>query len=101
MRRAASRARSRCSRRCSPSASRPSSGAASPPRCPPARPETATGLGQLGLVRLIEPPHTQTNYLLSEMGFRVGRKHAGKLRLLACGLGLGGGALLTLLALAR
>jgi sulfite dehydrogenase (quinone) subunit SoeC len=67
---------------------------------PASTPETATGLGQLGLVRMIEPPHTQTNYLLTEMGFQLGRKHAARLRLLAYALGLGGGALLTLLALA-
>ena len=39
-------------------------------------PESATGLGHLGLVRMVEPPHTQTNYLLSEMGYVIGRKHA-------------------------
>ena len=66
---------------------------------PASTPETATGLGYLGLVRMIEPPHTQTNYLLTEMGFQLGRKHAARLRLLAYALGLGGGALLTLLAL--
>jgi DMSO reductase anchor subunit len=63
-------------------------------------PESATGLGAVGLVRMIEPPHTQTNYLLSEMGFVIGRRHARKLRRLAYALGLGGAALLTLLALA-
>jgi DMSO reductase anchor subunit len=67
---------------------------------PGSTPETATGLGSFGLVRMIEPPHTQTNYLLTEMGFEVGRKHSARLRLIAYALGLGGGALLTLLALA-
>jgi DMSO reductase anchor subunit len=62
-------------------------------------PESATGLGDLGLVRMVEPPHTQTNYLLSEMGFVVARRHAHKLRGLAVALGLGGGLVLTLLAL--
>jgi sulfite dehydrogenase (quinone) subunit SoeC len=62
--------------------------------------ESATGLGALGKVRMIEPPHTQTNYLLTEMGFTVARKHARKLRLLGYALGSGGAALLTLLALA-
>ncbi len=62
-------------------------------------PESATGLGHLGLVRMVEPPHTQTNYLLSEMGFVVARKHAEKLRRLALALGLGGGLGFTLLAL--
>ncbi len=66
---------------------------------PLSTPETATGLGALGRVRMVEPPHTQTNYLLSEMGFVVARRHARKLRRLACALGLGGGLVLTLLAL--
>lgn len=43
-------------------------------------PETATGLGELGQVRLLDPPHTGTNYLMSEMGYRIARKHAVKLR---------------------
>ncbi len=66
---------------------------------PQSTPESATGLGHLGLVRMVEPPHTQTNYLLAEMGFAVARKHARKLRRLVCALGLGGGLGLTLLAL--
>ncbi|MEM9523566.1 MAG: DmsC/YnfH family molybdoenzyme membrane anchor subunit [Pseudomonadota bacterium] len=45
--------------------------------------ETATGLGNIGRVRLLEPPHTGPNYLLDEMVFRVGRKHAVKLRRIA------------------
>jgi DMSO reductase anchor subunit len=51
-------------------------------------PETATGLGHLGKVRLLEPPHTGTNYLMSEMGYRIARKHAQKLRriCLLCGI---------------
>ena len=67
---------------------------------PASTPESATGLGAEGLVRMIEPPHTQTNYLLSEMGFVIGRRHARKLRRLAYAFGLNGAALLTLLALA-
>lgn len=43
-------------------------------------PESATGLGAFGKVRLLEAPHTTENYLLKEMGFRVARKHASKLR---------------------
>jgi DMSO reductase anchor subunit len=62
-------------------------------------PESATGLGALGKVRMLDPPHTQTNYLLSEMGFSVARRHAAKLRLYAWLLGFGGASLLTLLAL--
>ena len=45
--------------------------------------ETATGLGNIGKVRMFEPPHTGTNYLLKEMVYVIGRKHATKLRLLA------------------
>jgi len=41
---------------------------------------SATGLGHLGAVRLFEAPHTGENYLMREMGFRVARKHAMKLR---------------------
>ncbi|MBI2584814.1 MAG: dimethyl sulfoxide reductase anchor subunit [Rhodospirillales bacterium] len=49
----------------------------------PSTPETATGLGSLGRVRHFEGPHTEENYLTQEMGFRVARKHATKLRRLA------------------
>mgnify|MGYP001398822767 CR=1 FL=1 len=49
-------------------------------------PETATGLGALGKVRLLEAPHTTENYLLKEMGFRVARKHATKLRRISSAL---------------
>jgi DMSO reductase anchor subunit len=42
---------------------------------------TATGL-EGGTVRSIEWPHTQENFVMKEMGFRVARKHAQKLRLL-------------------
>ena len=45
-----------------------------------ATPESATGLGKLGKVRLLDPPHSQSNYLRQEMGFQIARKHAGKLR---------------------
>jgi DMSO reductase anchor subunit len=50
-------------------------------------PESATGLGALGSVSLLEAPHTEENYLLKEMGFKVARKHAAKLRRLAMGFG--------------
>ncbi|PBB45500.1 DMSO reductase [Mesorhizobium sp. WSM3866] len=40
---------------------------------------TATGLAG-GTVRSIEWPHTEENYLLKEMGFRIARKHSAKLR---------------------
>lgn len=45
--------------------------------------ETATGLGDRGKARLFEPPHTGSNYLLKEMAFVVGRKHAQKLRVIS------------------
>lgn len=61
--------------------------------------ESATGLGRIGKVRLLEPPHTEENYLLSEMGFRVARKHAAKLRLLAQGIALLTCAMLILAAI--
>ncbi|EKE43969.1 dimethyl sulfoxide reductase, C subunit, putative [Oceaniovalibus guishaninsula JLT2003] len=44
---------------------------------------TATGLGGRGAVRLFEPPHTGGNYLTHEMVFRVARRHAVKLRVIA------------------
>jgi DMSO reductase anchor subunit len=45
--------------------------------------ETATGLGHLGKVQLLDAPHTEENYLLREMGFRIARKHAHRLRAFA------------------
>ena len=42
--------------------------------------EAATGLGQLGKVRVLDPPHTQPNFVMREMGYKVARKHAQKLR---------------------
>jgi DMSO reductase anchor subunit len=42
--------------------------------------ESATGLGQFGSVRLLDAPHTEENYLQKEMGFRIARKHARRLR---------------------
>ncbi|MDF1610396.1 dimethyl sulfoxide reductase anchor subunit [Hoeflea sp. YIM 152468] len=50
-------------------------------------PETATGLGLIGKVRLLERPHTGENYLTREMVHRIGRKHARTLRMLALLLG--------------
>lgn len=49
--------------------------------------ESATGLSGRGPVRLLEPPHTGTNYLMTEMGFAVARRHARQLRGLALILG--------------
>jgi len=45
----------------------------------PTTANTATGLAG-GTVRSIEWPHTEENYLLKEMGFRIARKHGAKLR---------------------
>ena len=39
-------------------------------------PETATGLGALGEVRLLMGPHSEENWLQHEMAFNVARKHA-------------------------
>lgn len=51
-------------------------------------PETATGLGRIGRVRLLDPPHTGENFLTQEMGFRIARKHASRLRAIAVIAGL-------------
>ena len=48
---------------------------------------TATGLGGPGRTTLLEGPHTESNYLLDEMGYRIARKHADKLRIYASVLG--------------
>lgn len=44
---------------------------------------SATGLGHLGRVGLLDPPHTRPNYVMKEMGYQVARKHAAELRRLA------------------
>jgi len=60
----------------------------------------ATGLGAAGEVRQWETPHTAQNYVMNEMGYRVARRHAIKLRrLVVAGLGLA--LLLTLATLSR
>ena len=51
--------------------------------------ESATGLGDLGKVKLFAAPHSEENYLLEEMGYRIARKHAAKLRRIALILGFG------------
>lgn len=43
---------------------------------------SATGLAG-GQVRSVEWPHTEESYVLKEMGYRIARKHAARLRLLA------------------
>jgi sulfite dehydrogenase (quinone) subunit SoeC len=47
---------------------------------------TATGLDRIGEVTVFEQAHTAGNYLLREMIFVVGRKHATKLRSIALAL---------------
>jgi DMSO reductase anchor subunit len=42
--------------------------------------ESATGLGNIGKVHVLEKPHTSENYLQQEMGYKIARKHAEKLR---------------------
>lgn len=49
--------------------------------------ESATGLGAIGKVRQLEAPHTNENYLLREMAYQIGRRHALKLRVITLGLG--------------
>lgn len=73
---------------------------------------SATGLGHLGKVEMTASPHDMDNYLLREMGFRIARKHADKLRRIALLLGfvvpllalasataMGGGAMAVILSL--
>lgn len=43
----------------------------------------ATGLGKHGQVRMLDPPHTQPNFIMREMGYEVARSHAEKLRRIA------------------
>jgi len=61
---------------------------------------TATGLGHLGRVRLLDAPTTSQNYVMREMGYRIARKHAGRLRGVAGVLGIAAPLLLLLLAAA-
>lgn len=63
-------------------------------------PESATGLGGIGRVRLFEAPHTSPNYLLKEMVFVVGRRHVRKLRTIAVILGAAVPLALVLMSLA-
>lgn len=61
-------------------------------------PESATGLGAFGKVRLLDPPHTQENYLTREMGFAIARKHARQLRSLTLVMGFAIPAILMLVS---
>jgi len=60
---------------------------------------TATGL-KGGDVRVLEWPHSEENYLLKEMGFRIARKHALRLRLIAQALAFAAPSALLLAATA-
>ena len=59
---------------------------------------SATGL-EGGTVRSVEWPHTEENYLLKEMGYRIARKHAAKLRLVVHALAFAIPLALTVVAL--
>jgi DMSO reductase anchor subunit len=50
-------------------------------------PGDAIGLAKLGMVRMLDPPNTEENYLLREMGYRIARKHAARLRVITVVLG--------------
>ncbi len=43
--------------------------------------EMATGLGSIGKVKPLDPPHSRPNFVMREMGYQVARKHAEKLRM--------------------
>lgn len=45
--------------------------------------ESATGLGAIGAVRQLAPPHSGTSYLTREMVFQLGRKHQKTLRVIS------------------
>jgi DMSO reductase anchor subunit len=44
---------------------------------------SALGLPRDRPIRPLDPPHTEENYLLREMGYRIARRHAAKLRRIA------------------
>ena len=45
--------------------------------------EAATGLGPFGTVRPLDPPHTQPNFVMREMGYQIARQHGDRLRRLS------------------
>jgi sulfite dehydrogenase (quinone) subunit SoeC len=61
---------------------------------------TATGLGHLGRVRLLDPPHGPPNYLMREMGYRIARDNASRLRAASLAAGFALPALLLLIGIA-
>lgn len=62
--------------------------------------ESATGLGRIGPVRSLDPPHTEENFLLREMGYVIARRHASRLRRIATAAGFGVPLVLLLVAAA-
>jgi DMSO reductase anchor subunit len=64
---------------------------------PAATAESATGLGRLGRVRLLEAPTTSQNFVMREMGYRIARKHAHKLRAIAGAVGVAAPVVLLLI----
>ena len=50
-------------------------------------PASAFGLTDVRAVKQFVAPHTQENYLLKEMGYQIGRKHANKLRKICLAVG--------------
>ncbi|VAW14999.1 Anaerobic dimethyl sulfoxide reductase chain C, anchor subunit [hydrothermal vent metagenome] len=48
---------------------------------------SALGLPESANPRRLEAPHTGTNYLCQEMGYKIARKHGARLRAIAVGLG--------------
>jgi sulfite dehydrogenase (quinone) subunit SoeC len=60
---------------------------------------SATTLGNRGRVRVFEAPHTEDNYLLKEMGYRVARRHRTRLRHVTRLVGFAFPGLATFLAL--
>lgn len=61
--------------------------------------ESATGLGRFGKVSAAALPHSEANYLLKEMGYRIARKHANKIRIIAILFGFAVPLLLTLMSM--
>ncbi|MFL5334928.1 MAG: dimethyl sulfoxide reductase anchor subunit family protein [Geminicoccaceae bacterium] len=57
--------------------------------CPSLTSVAATGLARFDVVRLLDAPNTESNYLLHEMGYRIARKHADKLRRVVRGTAFG------------
>jgi DMSO reductase anchor subunit len=59
---------------------------------------SATGLPRDLAIRPLDPPHTEENYLLREMGYRIARRHAAKLRRIAVAAAFGVPLILVLAA---